>query len=122
MITKPTMKTLRPELLPGAMKAPKYTRWLIWKWHLPQGADKFTKRSVDPDTGILSSYNDEDKWMTFDAAFKACVDSRWTYGLGFVPGDGIFGIDLDNCVGPNGIEHPVAKLIVEKFGTFAELS
>lgn len=75
-------------------------RWVCFK---VEGTDKgkTTKRPYNPLNGVLARVNNSLTWSTFDIAIKGCIKYN-CHGIGFVLGDGIFGIDLDNHVDANG--------------------
>jgi putative DNA primase/helicase len=75
-------------------------RWVCFKVEGTNNG-KTTKRPYNPLNGVLARVNNSLTWSTFDIAIKGCLKYN-CHGIGFVLGDGIFGIDLDNHVNENG--------------------
>lgn len=69
------------------------TRWVCFKIEVRDGeTGKFPINSM---TGKYARSNDSMTWSTFNTALLGCI--KWKcHGIGFMLGDGIFGIDLDN--------------------------
>ena len=62
---------------------------------------KLTKRPYNALSGEMAKVNDSLTWSTFKLALSGCEKYNFD-GIGFVLGDGIFGVDLDNHIGPEG--------------------
>lgn len=76
------------------------------------------KRPVGP-RGALKGWNRSDRWMDYVEASR----SAYGAGNGFVLGDGIGCIDLDNCVYPDGSLSLLAENVLRQNpGTYVELS
>lgn len=93
--------------VPAALKS--LPNWVLWKGpKIPYQVSGSTAKS-----------NDSTTWNTYEA-----VSTIEGYcGVGFVfDGNGIFGIDLDGCVSPDGTIQPWACKIVDAFATYAEIS
>ena len=69
-------------------------RWVLWSRANRDGHT--TKIPINPRTGHGAKSNDPGTWATFEDAQKALARSQDCVGLGFMLGDGWFGIDLDN--------------------------
>ena len=98
-------------------------RWLLWKAVPGKRADGTTKTDKVPLAcdGTAGSSTDPAKWTTYEQAVEAAVQDD--LGVGFVfNGDGIIGIDLDACTAGDGSLLPWAAEIVDRFGTYTELS
>src|SRR5687768_5472814 len=98
-------------------------RWVCWRLEARKG--KVTKAPINPRTGHLMSILDPSAWSNFGGA-KVGRDRFSCDGLRFVlNGDGIVGIDLDNCVLWDG-EHPrlddQAQDIVRSLSSYTEFS
>ena len=95
-------------------------RFVIW-WY--EWAGKWTKVpyiATHP-TGRASSTNPA-TWRSFDEARAAYEDGKGD-GLGIVLGDGLVGIDLDNCRHPKTREFaPSALAIVRVLNSYTEIS
>lgn len=76
-------------------------RWVCFK---VEGTNdgKTTKRPYNALNGKLAKVNDELTWCTFNIALMGCEKYNCD-GIGFILGNGIFGIDLDNHVDENGV-------------------
>ena len=74
------------ENIPQELKA--LQQWVCWV-----GADKIPK---NPYTGRNAKSNDSSTWSSFAKACDACNEYHFD-GLGFMFGNGYFGVDLDHC-------------------------
>ena len=92
-------------------------QWLLWRYEERDG-----KRTKVPyrATGGRASTTQPDDWTTYEAAVAAEPDYD---GIGFVfAGNGIVGIDLDNCL-VDGKAKPWAAALLSRFAnTYAEIS
>lgn len=71
-------------------------RWVLWKIRkLDNG--KTTKVPINANNGYGAKSNDDSTWTTFDDAIKK-VDFYNCEGLGFMLGNGYFGIDIDHAL------------------------
>lgn len=95
----------RYQNIPQELKSLK--RWVGYKVEqLANG--KFTKRPYNALSGNMAKVNDPLTWSTFNLALSGC--EKYNYdGIGFVLGDGIFGVDLDNHVDENTTEEEIAE-------------
>lgn len=71
----------------------KLKRWVCWD--TKQGEKGITKVPINAITGKFARSNDAITWTNFDIAINGCAKYNCK-GLGFMLGDGIFGVDLDN--------------------------
>lgn len=98
-------------------------RWVCWR--LEARKDKFTKAPINARTGHLMSVLDQSAWSNFEGA-KAGRVQFGCDGLGFVlNGDGIVGIDLDNCVQWDGGDPRIdeqAEAIIRSLSSYTEFS
>lgn len=69
-------------------------RWVCYKVEIIEDG-KTTKRPYNPLNGKLAKVNDSLTWNNFNIAINGCIKYN-CHGLGFILGDGIFGVDLDN--------------------------
>ena len=104
-------------------------QWVTWrpeKRSLASGELKWTKVPYITGTHRRASSTDSDTWGTFaDARADAQrPGSDAPYGVGFVftADDPFTGIDLDECFLDDGKLHPAARLLVESFNSYTELS
>ena len=102
-------------------------RWVCYKVEGMENG-KTTKRPYNAMNGSLAKVNDKLTWTKFSIALQGCV--KWGCdGIGFILGEGIFGIDLDNHPDENG-ETPMtdeefkefSKEFIEKLDSYTELS
>ena len=120
MPTRPTM--VKPEpgaALPECLTARK--QWVGWTFECRGG--KFTK-CPRTTTGALAKSDTPSTWSTF-AEVLAAADQRPDMGVGFVfaADDPFIGIDLDDCLMPEGTVKAWAVPIMERLSdTYAEVS
>lgn len=95
------------------------TPWVCWKLtHVP-GRDKPTKVPYMPN-GRKAENDDPTTWSTY-AECKA-VASQFS-GVGCVLGDGVFGVDIDECCDAvSGKFTPESREIVIALDTYTEYS
>lgn len=91
-------------------------QWVCW--------DRRTGRKlpINPQGGAASS-TDPTTWGTYDEAVE-CMNLSGYDGIGFVfrEGDGLAGIDLDDCILGDGSYTPIAEEMLERLETYAEVS
>ena len=94
-------------------------RWVLWKWETRQNG-KRTKVPYRPN-GKAASSTDPKTWTSFTAA---CAAREKFDGIGFCLLDsGIAAFDIDNCRKPGtGEIHPWARAVVERVGSYAEIT
>ena len=90
--------SLRYNKIPQELKNLK--RWVGYKVET-LASGKLTKRPYNALSGEMAKVNDSLTWSTFKLALSGCEKYNFD-GIGFVLGDGIFGVDLDNHIGPEG--------------------
>lgn len=105
--------------IPDALK--KLNQWVVWSYRLIDG--KFKKPPLNPVTMRDASTNDPSTWADFAAALAVYEDGK-ADGIGVVmrAGSGVVGIDLDDCIAPDGTVEPNALRIVEMIDSYAEIS
>ena len=122
-----------PMLAPNFVTIPEglagIARWLCWKlvWKADQSPKngtapgRWTKQPKRID-GRAGSSTDSATWSTFAEVRDAYATERFD-GVGFTLGDGLAGIDLDDCRNPDtGIVEPWAVDIVVRFRSYTEIS
>ncbi|HEX5474968.1 MAG TPA: DUF3987 domain-containing protein [Vicinamibacterales bacterium] len=98
---RPTALAVKPDGIPDALKHER--RWVIWRYELRQnakGESKWTKvpyTSTTPDREAASTR--PATWSSFADALRAYQLGQGD-GIGFVLGDGFFGLDADDCRDP----------------------
>lgn len=94
-------------------------RWVCWLWKW--NGKKWTKPPCRP-TGGSASSTDESAWTTLQVALRG--HEKRGFGIGFIlNGDGIVGIDLDDCRVPQtGELSGWARDIIDRLPTYCEVS
>lgn len=104
-------------MIPEELK--EYAQWVCWKLI---GRDaKRIKLPITPRTGKGARANDPLTWTTYEEA----TNRAWQYdGIGFFFSeyDEFVGIDIDHCIGPDGALSDLARDLIEKSGSYAEIS
>ena len=88
-------------------------RWVCFKIVNRDG--KNTKIPINAISGKNAKCNDQLTWTNFDVAIRG-VEKYNCDGLGFMLGDGVFGIDLDD------VEEPVKQEFIDKINSYTERS
>lgn len=78
--------------IPQEMK--QLNRWVLWKLQ-KNDKGKLTKIPVNAKNGYGAKSNDPDTWVSFDEAINR-IELFNCKGLGFMLGNGYFGIDIDH--------------------------
>jgi primase-polymerase (primpol)-like protein len=100
-------------------------RWLCWKAEPLEGKDKVSKVPKSPYTGLNGSPTDPNSWSNYETAVKYWKENPDSIdGVGFVlMGDGVIGIDLDDCRNPkNNRVHGWAAKVIKRFASYTESS
>lgn len=117
---KPPRMDVRADDIPAEMRAP--IRWLLWWWDWKAKRGKWDKPPRTP-SGAFGDCSDPGKWCSFDDAMRAYQHGTRFDGIGFALGDGFAGVDLDRVRDPQtGAIAPWARAIIDKLGTYAEVS
>jgi putative DNA primase/helicase len=95
-------------------------RWVCWRLVQKPGKTKPDKIPIDPKTGQAAKSNDTSTWGTFDQALAAKEKFDCT-GIGFMLGNGVFGIDMDHCF-IDGVMSDIATEVIETMNSYTELS
>jgi hypothetical protein len=94
-------------------------RWVLWRWQRREG--RWTKppfQAAHPQQSASST--DPATWSTFAVARQA-YEAGHAHGLGYVLGEGVFGIDYDHCLPGDAIPSWVQQTI-DRLQTYAERS
>ena len=98
--------------------------WVCWKIEEGQNGRK-TKRPYNPHTGSYAKSNDPTTWSDYETAVEM---SKNFDGIGFMLGDGIFGIDIDGVekeiqeyLANDDVDNIVGEFI-ETMESYAEIS
>lgn len=99
-------------------------QWVVWR--LESRGGKSTKVPYGPCTGQRASVTDPGSWASFSEALGAYQESDGQLsGIGFVLSgvDGIGGVDIDHVRDPDtGDLHPEAQALIDRFGSYTEVS
>jgi hypothetical protein len=92
-------------------------------WNLEERDGKPTKVPyVSRRPTERASVNDPTTWGSFAEA-RAAVEDGKADGVGIVLGDGLVGIDIDDCRDPDtGAIDPVARAIIDVVGSYTEIT
>ena len=95
-------------------------RWLCWKW-VRNAKGKWDKIPVQPN-GVCASVSDSATWCSFSDSVAAVEKNNW--GIGFVfTGDGLTGLEFDDCRNPaSGELDSWTRKVVDIFATYTEVS
>jgi hypothetical protein len=108
------------ERIPSELKA--IPHWVGWRYGPARPNGSRQKVPVDPTSGRNAKSDDSRSWGSFDAAVDAAVRHGWDgVGLMFAPGDGLVGVDFDDCI-VDGQLTPDAAEAVRKLSSYTEIS
>ena len=135
-MTLPEYLTVIPENIPEELKGLKL--WVVWKPEVEKGKSKPGKvpyslqinKATDEKEVKRASVNDPETWMTFEDAMALYKSSKKYKGISIALSSEIMeeelprliGIDLDNCILPDGSIEPEKLEEVNLFNTYVELS
>ena len=114
------------DAVPGEMRA--LDQWLVWRFLVRGKAGKPTKVPFVPWwPDQAASSTDPATWDTFGRAVEAYANVRSLAGVGFVfrAGGGMYGMDLDESLEPDGTLRPWARDVYDRCGlahTYVEVS
>lgn len=94
-------------------------RWILWKWKRVKA--KWTKVPCNDRGWAMDALNPAN-WRDFNTVYRIALERG--FGIGFVfNGDGIHGIDLDDCYDPTtGTLTQTARELVETVDSYTEIS
>lgn len=109
------------EMFPEKLR--KNSQWVLWKFKLLAGTEKPTKVLYSP-KGFQASVIESNSWGTFEECKNILLKSTENIynGIGYVFTRGVIGIDLDNCILPDGNIRPWAQTILNTFESYTEFS
>lgn len=109
--------TLKSAAIPDTLT--ELDQWVLWRY------ESDTKRPYSAKTKKLASSTNSADWSSFEdvMAVYSKHPEHWT-GIGFVFGDndGMAGIDLDDCILPDGSMKLWASRILQQIESYAEIS
>ena len=98
-------------------------RWICWALVPDPTAPKPRKVPTHPQTGHPVDPTDPRQWMTYPMASTWATHAGLNLGYVFAPGDGLFFLDLDDCLGPDGQWQAHALHVLSQFpGAAIEVS
>ncbi len=109
----------------GDMEAPdtlrKKDQWVLWK--LERRGANWTKVPYQV-SGQCASSTDSASWVDYETALKALELSDQYSGIGYVFSgkDGMYGVDIDDCLRQDGTPKAWAQEILDLFPTYTEVS
>lgn len=99
--------------IPNEMR--KAPRWVLWK--KADRGGKITKIPINAKTGGGARSNDNSTWTTFEEASK-WVSRYGCDGLGFMLGNGYFGVDIDHAVD----DEELIREFIDTLHSYTEIS
>jgi hypothetical protein len=98
-VAKPPRVDVLAHNIPAAIRGERRSCCWRWKWDETRG--KWDKPPINPRTGGGASSTDPTTWVTLAKALGFVREGN-ADGAGFFLGDGWAGIDLDDCMDPDG--------------------
>ena len=90
-------------------------RWVLYRLFLDEKTGKYTKKPFNARTGGMAQSNNPNTWCDYDTAINVL---RKYDGLGFMLGDGIFGVDIDGVE----LKDSIVKEVITTLNSYAEVS
>jgi putative DNA primase/helicase len=118
---KPQALKVQPENIPESLR--QLNRWVVWTYD-PKNPDLNDSWTKVPRTvrGTKASVSQESMWSSFDTAFEGYLAGGFD-GVGFILGNGLHGIDLDDSRDPiTGELSALAQETLSKVAGYAEVS
>ena len=88
-------------------------QWVLWRYEGEDDSIKMPRQK----NGAAAKVNDQATWADLSTLAGAGM-----LGFVFQAGGGLFGIDLDGCIGADGELAEWADQVVRRLGTYAEIS
>lgn len=122
MVSRPTVLPVQLDTIPAALR--EIPRWVMWtniQRTKPNGKKVWAKMPQTVDGAPASSTN-ASTWSTFDDVADTLIMGGFD-GIGLVLGEGLHGIDLDDCRDPvTGELSELAAEVLDRVGGYAEVS
>lgn len=93
----------------------KMNRWILYRLFLDEKTGKYTKKPFNARTGGMAQSNNPNTWCDYGIA-RSVVENY--DGLGFMLGDGIFGVDIDGV----DLKDSIVKEVITTLNSYAEVS
>lgn len=90
-------------------------RWVLYRLYWDEKRGKYDKKPFNARTGGFAQSNNPNTWCDYETALGV-VDLY--DGLGFMLGDGIFGVDIDGVE----LNDPVVREVLTTVNSYAEIS
>ena len=90
-------------------------RWVLYRLYWDEKRGKYDKKPFNARTGGFAQSNNPNTWCDYETAIGV-VDLY--DGLGFMLGDGIFGVDIDGVE----LNAPLVKEVLTTLNSYAEVS
>ena len=113
------MSVFIPDNIPQEMK--ELPRWVLFTLFENMYSKRLEKLPWSIN-GKMADITKPETWTTFERALTVLQKNKTYRGLGFVLGDGIFGIDLDHVISEDGVMEPWAEEIIRMMDSYTELS
>ena len=91
------------------------SRWVLYRLYWDEKRGKYDKKPFNARTGGFAQSNNPNTWCDFETAISV-VDLY--DGLGFMLGNGIFGVDIDGVE----LHDPLVKEVLVTLNSYAEVS
>ncbi|MGL5676463.1 MAG: hypothetical protein ACRDDX_08615 [Cellulosilyticaceae bacterium] len=93
----------------------KMNRWVLYRLFWEEDRGKYTKKPYNARTGGFAQSNNPSTWCDYETALG--VANHYD-GLGFMLGEGIFGVDIDGVE----LDNPVVQDVMTTLNSYAEVS
>ena len=90
-------------------------RWVTYRLYWDEKRGKYDKKPFNARTGGMAQSNNAETWSDYETAIKVV---HLYDGLGFMLGDGIFGVDIDSVE----LSDPVVKEVITTLNSYSEVS
>ena len=95
-------------------------RWVLYRLYWDERRGKYDKKPFNARTGGMAQSNNPNTWCDYETALQV-VDLY--DGLGFMLGDGIFGVDIDSVdIDSVEADAPIVKEVITTLNSYAEVS
>lgn len=117
---KPRALAVQPEGIPVALRD--VPRWCVWRYLPSRAGGKWRKVPCEPANGAPVDATRPGSAHPFAACLQAYERGGFD-GLGIVLGEGIGGVDVDDCRKPDGTLNQQGRELSDQFaGSYAEVS
>ncbi len=106
------MIAINADAIPNHLRS--LPQWLMWRYENKNGK-KPTKVPYQPN-GHHAKSNDPTTWCDFGTCFEALKQGKFDgIGFAFAEGNGLTGVDLDDCLNADGKPEEWARAILDQF-------